>query len=184
MKKYYLIFILASLFLILTSCNKEDIEDISGELMEYYNENWISIRESKTEKKYPLQIKLFEIEREQDATLDQQRLEVIELMEKELIPDTDDAIKQFQKIELKHQKVKELNDMQIEVERLAREMLEAGIDYYKGDISESELEEMEGELSSKKDDVVDYINQLMEEYDLEFNKDEKNVEGLYEMIRK
>ncbi|MFD1068245.1 hypothetical protein [Oceanobacillus locisalsi] len=81
-----------------------------------------------------------------------------------------------------NKKIKKMNDMQIEAEEIARNTFMDIITYYEGgDISENDINQSNEELKNKYQDVLDYRDELMEEYNLEQIENENS--GYYKLKR-
>src|SRR5699024_1349647 len=107
--------------------------------------------------------------------------ETIALYKDEIIPIADDVLEQFKSVQLEHKEVIQMNDLQIEAEQFPKNLLENSIDLFEGTISEAELQQDEEKLKEKYDDVLDYRDELMEEYGLEFDEEKDEIEGYYEL---
>ena len=77
-----------------------------------------------------------------------------------------------------------MNDLQIKAEEFAKTHLENVIDLYKGNISEEQYKKNDDELKEKYDTVLEYRDELMEKYDLEYDKEKGEVDGFYELKHK
>src|SRR5699024_6294482 len=117
------------LFIVLVSCASDD--EIADELIDYYNNEWIPIHGMKT----------YEIDTARNTVMDLiQELEEndgnesIALHEVDVVAIADNIIDRFESIQLKHRKVKKLNNMQIKAEKTGKELANSMIDYANGDI--------------------------------------------------
>lgn len=73
--------------------------------------------------------------------------------------------------------------MQIKAEKTGKELAKSMIDYANGDIESSKLLQIEYELKRKYDEVHEYLEKLMDIYNLEYDWNNK-VDGFYELIHK
>lgn len=179
MKKFFtLVFVVSSLFF-LSSCASD--EEIADELIDYYNNEWIPIHAMKRKELGTSKEDFRKIMMELEEGYEK---EAIELHENDIIPIVDKVLDRFESIELKHRKVKKLNKMQIKAEEHGRDLMKSGIDYFKGDLSKSEYIQKDNELKRKYDEVNDYLEKLMENYNLEYDKTKNSIEGYYELKRK
>lgn len=108
----------------------------------------------------------------------------IALYKDETIPSFDEVLEQLESVELEHSEIKKVHELQMEAEEFARTHLERGIDYFKGDISDSKYKTYENELKEKYDAVLDYQDKLIEKYNLEYDKEKGKVDGFYELKNK
>jgi len=168
MKKYLIFtFIMFSLF-ILASCGNKDEE--AEELIQYNNDKWVPINEVKKEKLNEPENKLTKVE---DEGKDEEASTVIE---DEIIPILDDIQNEFKAVELKHKKIKKLNELEIEAEEfLIKTMEEVVIHYKGGNVSEEDLNKNNNELEEKFQEVIDYRYELMDKYDLEYVEDDESL---------
>jgi len=74
--------------------------------------------------------------------------------------------------------------MQIKAEKNGKELLESIIDYYNGDLSDSEHRQKENEAKRKYEELIDYLEELMDTYNLEYDKEKGKVDGYYELKRR
>lgn len=175
-------FILVFLF----ACSNK--EEIAAEFVHYYNEEWIPILLMKKDKMDDVQRMIMEIEHEleensDDETVSIYKEEIIDLIKLEFIPVADDVVDRFKNIQLEHKEIIKLNELQIEAEEFARTVMDSGIDYYKGDITEEAYKKKENELEKRYVEVSDYIDRLMEKYSVEFDADQDSVNGFHELRR-
>src|SRR5699024_2018880 len=166
---------ISALFLLAACGNNEEAAD---ELIDYYNEEWIPIHAMKSTEMHDAQTKLLKIMEEQGEDYEE---EAIALIKDEILPVADEVLDRLESIELEQREVKKVNDLQIEAEEFARNFLEKGIDYYKGDITDTEYLNDESKLKEKYDAALDYQDELIEKYDLKYDKEKGKVDGFYEL---
>lgn len=171
---------ISALFLLVACGNKDEAAD---ELIKYYNEEWIPIQAMKKTKTNNAQDNFLENYSKQGED-DEKNKEVIALYKDEIIPIADEVLEQLKFIELEHRKVKKMNDLQIKAEEFAKTHLENAIDLYKGNISEEQYKKNDAQLKEKYDTVLEYRDELMEKYDLEYDKEKGEVDGFYELKHK
>ncbi len=176
MPKIITLMLAVSTLFLLAACSNQD--KAASEFIEYYNEEWIPMNAMKKEKMREAQDKLSEIESNQGEDLGEK---AVALYKTETIPSFDEVLEQLESVELEHSEVKKVNKLQIEAEEFARTHLEKGIDYFKGTISDTEYRAHENELKEKYDTVLDYQDELIEKYDLEYEKKKGKVDGFYEL---
>lgn|SRR5699024_477564 len=171
------------LFILLVSCASDD--EIADELIDYYNNEWIPIHDAKESKMKTMKNTFMNlaINLEEGNEADVKK-ESIEKYETDVIPTVDKVIEQYESIQLNHRQVKKLNKKQIKVEKTERDYLESIIDYVNGDISVSKHREMENQLKEVIHEVNDYLEKLMEKYNLEYDKTKERTGGFYEIKRK
>lgn len=148
MKKIIIFIVTAFTLVILASCANYD--DVQEELLSYYNDEWLPISVfNKSETNEPLKkiIRILSERGEEDE-------EVFKIREEEIIPITEGVLKRFKSITLEHEKVKELNELQIEIAELDRDGDISSNDYIKGDITRSELWETWNELREKREAII------------------------------
>lgn len=186
MKKLVFISILISILFFFSACASKS--KTATELVQYYNEEWIPILLMKREKMDDVQRIIMEIEHELEENSDDEivslyKEEIIDLIKLEFIPVADDVVDRFKNIQLEHKEIIKLNELQIEAEEFARTVMDSGIDYYKGDITEEAYKKKENELEKRYVEVSDYIDRLMEKYSVEFDADQDSVNGFHELRR-
>ncbi len=172
----------------LSLCAKH--EEIADELIDYYNNEWIPIQVKKnkvmlnSEHKVVMIYKEFE---ESDEKFDEETKgiriteKLVTLVNEQSIPAIDQVIDKFESVELEHKKVEKLNDMKVETEMFGRSVLDKLIDHYQGNISESEFKEEQYELNKKYDEVNEYLEKLMDKYNLEYDYEKGSIDGYYEL---
>jgi|SRR5699024_5377833 len=179
MKKTIIFVILVSSFVFLTACASDD--EIADELIDYYNNEWIPIHAMKRSELGTAKEDFRKIMMESGEDHEK---EAIELHENDIIPVIDKVVDQFESIELRHRKIKKLNKMQIKAEKHGRDLMQNGIDYFKGDASKSKYIQKDNELKRKYDEVNEYLEKLMDIYNLEYDRKKDSIEGYYELKRK
>lgn len=186
MKNVAKLIITVFVLIFFTACgNKEEIVD---ELIYYYNEEWISIQAMKNKEMRNARYRLLNFQEETEEYEEGEesllfKEEIIELLIEDALPVSNQVVDRFESTQLKHKEVKRLNNMKVEAEKFAKAALEKLIDYYNGEISEYEVKEEQYELNKKYDEVNDYLEKLMEKYNLEYNSDKGSVDGFYELKR-
>lgn len=186
MKKLVSLSILISIIWFISACASES--ETATKLVHYYNEEWMPILLMKKDKMDDVQRMIMEIEHEleensDDETVSIYKEEIIDLIKLEFIPVADDVVDRFKNIKLEHKEIIKLNELQIEAEEFARTVMDDGIDYYKGDITEEAYKKKENELEKRYVEVSDYIDDLMEKYSVEFDEDKDSVNGFHELRR-
>lgn len=179
-KTMTLLFVMFSL-LLLAACGND--EKAADELVKYYNEEWISIQETKQEKMNEASSKLIDIAAADDGSGNQDET-IAALVKEDMIPVLDDILDQLEAIDLEHKDLIKLNDLQIEAEEFAKQHTANIIKNYQGELSDSKYEIEENELKEKYDDVLEYRNELMEKYEVEFDTDKDEVAGFEPLKRK
>lgn len=155
------------------SSNKE----VANEFVDYYNEEWIPIVAMKSEKMEEPLRKIGDIQ----TTQSNYEEEAVDIIESDFIPIVDEVIARLESIDLKHREVIKANDLQIEAEKHARTIFENGADYYNGDYTDMDVEKSEIELKEKYDAVLEYHEELIEKYDLEYDKEQGKVDGFFKL---
>lgn len=154
-----MILVVLTLFLLVSCSNKGEVAD---EIVQYYNEEWVSMNEMKEETMNTLVTELYELDKEG------KNQEVINLIKNEFYPSIDNILEHLESLELNNKEVKKMNDMQIEAEKYSRDRFKDTIEYYEGaNISDSELKRLSREQNKKYDDVLEYRDKLMDKYNLE-----------------
>lgn len=105
--------------------------------------------------------------------------EIIHYYNEEWVPINDMKEKEMRGLAM------EMNDLQIEAEEFAKDALKVINAYYDGDddVTEQDINQNDEELQEKYDAILDYRDELMDEYNLEQveNKDENSE--LYKLKR-
>jgi len=108
------------------------------------------------------------------------------LVKDEILPIVDEALKQLESVDTENKKVEKMNDMQINAEQFAKDTLKELIAYYKGDdVPEKAIKQSDEKLKEKYDDVLDYRDKLLDQYNLEQteNEDEDEDSKFYKIKR-
>lgn len=166
--------------LLLTACGNDN--KTADELVTYYNEEWITIQKTKQEKMNEASGKLIDIVATDDGSSNQEEA-IDALVKKDMIPVLDDILDQLEAIDLEHKDLIKLNDLQIEAEEFAKQHTANIVENYQGALSDSKYEIEENELKEKYDDVLDYRDELMERYNVEFDKDKDEFAG-FELLKR
>lgn len=178
MKKIFITLFMIFMLMAFAACASK--EEIADELIKYYNEQWIPIQVMKQNEMSDFQDKLIEMHVEQGDEVEE---EVITLLNVEAIPAADKVLAKLDAVQLEHRKIKKLHNNKIEAEELGRDLFNILIAHYRGEISKDELREKENESRNKYDEVNDYLEKLMEKYNLEYDYEKGSIEGYYEIKR-
>lgn len=163
-------------------------EEITDELIDYYNKDWIPIHVMKLRNTADGERRfrefLLELDGKDVQEMEQNELDQINrIFEEDIIPTMDRVVNRYKSVQVEHRKIKKLNEMQIEAEEFARTLMKNGINYFKGEITESEYREDVNELKRKYDEVNDYLENLMDKYNVEYDYEKDSINGYYEIKR-
>src|SRR5699024_5031556 len=133
----------------------------------YYNDDWIPINDRKENEMSDLALKLDALEEEHKND------EAIALVNDEMLTVVDKVLERLEAVDAKNKKVKKMNDMQIKAEEFLKDKSKDLITYYDGgDVSKQDINQYNEELKEKYDDVLDYRDKLMDQYNLEQTENE------------
>jgi|SRR5699024_3608413 len=170
------ILIVFSLFLI-ASCSDPDEE--AEELIEYNNDTWVPINKSKNEGISELTNELYRLEDEEKEE------EAVTVIEEEIIPILDDTHDKFKAVDLENNKVKKLNDLEVEAEELLLEKTKELATHYKGgDVTEQNISQNNRKVAEKFQEVIDYRYELIKKYNLEYVEDDESLGNLRNLKHK
>ncbi|MEN1968765.1 hypothetical protein WMZ97_11920 [Lentibacillus sp. N15] len=172
MKRMFFICISMIILLSITSCSNDD--EVAKELIDYYNNDWITVQKMKQEKLGSKKIELLrqiEIGDESANTY----------AKEEIIPSMKEILDYLHGIKLDHKEVQKLHQLQVEADEFFYEGLKDFPAHYRGEINDKEIQEKEDKLKEKYDEVLDYQEKLMEKYDLKYDQAKGKVDGFYEL---
>lgn len=152
------------------------------ELIDYYNEEWVPLQEEKEVQTDGMDMEhiLHQLSEGTDKETEELlREELVVLLEDTYIPMMDDVIEGYQSIELEHEDIQELNEMVIETEKVRKKLLEKMILVYKDEISEEELAPEQEELRITEQEDTDYLEELMDDFDVEYDEESTSIDGFY-----
>lgn len=168
MKKIIIPILIVLSSALLVSCGNKD--EVAEDLIHYNNEEWVPINEMKKKEMHGIPFELTELENEGKEG------EAIALVKDEILPIVDEVLEQLEASEPEHQKVKKLNDMQIEAEQFVKDKFKQVIIYYEGgDVSEQDIDQYDEEMRVKYQDILDYRDELIDKYNLEYVDDDETL---------
>lgn len=156
MKKKCIPFVIILIsILIISGCSNKD--KTAKELIDYYNEDWITIQKMK---EHEIGLKKYDLSRfEQDNFKKANKY-----LEDEVLPNMEQILNYVHKIEVYHKEVKELHQLQINAEEFSYQAIQDLSRYYDGKLSEEDIKQKSEELKDKYVAFFDTRNQLMDKY--------------------
>ncbi len=146
------------------------MDEVAEDLIHYNNEEWVPINEMKKKKMRGIPLELTELENEGKEE------EAIALVKDEILPVVNEVLEQLEAVEPEHQKVKKINEMQIEAEQFVKDKFKQVITYYEGgNVSEQDIDQYDEEMREKYQDILDYRDKLIDKYNLEYAGDDDTL---------
>src|SRR5699024_2592538 len=144
----------------------------------YYNEEWVPINDMKAKEMRDPISDLARLEKEN------KKKEETLLVRNKFLPIYDEVLEGLESVDMDNNKVKKMNDMQIEAEKFARDTSKDIITYYDGgDMSEQDLKQYDEEMKEKYQAVLDYRDKLIDLYNLEQTENKKGDSNFYKLKR-
>ncbi|MEN1968764.1 hypothetical protein WMZ97_11915 [Lentibacillus sp. N15] len=172
MKKMFFIWISMILLLIMTGCSNDD--EAAKELIDYYNNDWITVQKMKEENLNPKKDKLIDIENDS-------KNKASTYVKEELMPSMKEILDYLNHIELEHKEVKKLHRLEMEGEEFAYKGFKDGIAYYKGELTDDEMNENTKKLEKKYDAFLERRDKLMDKYNIVWVDDSSSESGYQKM---
>ncbi|MFD1067899.1 hypothetical protein [Oceanobacillus locisalsi] len=176
MKKIIIPIFIVIIALLLVSC--EDKDEVADEIVEFYNEEWVPINDMKEKGMADIPLELTRLEEEGESD------EVIGLIKDEIIPLLDRVMERLKSVNPKNEKIEKMIDLQIEAEEFSKNIFGEARTYYENDnVTDQDIEQYNEELDEKYQEVLDYRDELMEEYNLEQIEKKDRDSNFYKLKR-
>jgi len=172
MEKGIMIWISTVVIFILSGCSKD--EDIANELIDYYNNDWIAFQQMKQEALGKNQMELLQQQEQSDE-------KASNFVEEEVLPNMEEIIDYLHSIKLEHKSIKKLHQLQIEAEEYAYEGIKEYPAYYRGEVTDEEMNEYSEELEQKYDAFFIQLEKMMKKYEVTWDK-HSYENGYYQLI--
>lgn len=160
--------------LVLSSCGQN--EEVTDELIQYYNEDRPKLEAERAETMDDSQSHLTYLENTDGKETSK------EYLEKTMLPELASFIEKEKAIHLDHEEVQELHQLLIDADEFAYDTLQdKGLAYYQGDIERKELIDANEDLEEMYDTFFAHRDALMKKHSLVI-EEKMNDKGSYDEV--
>jgi len=143
-------------------CSSND--EVTKELINYYNNNWITVQKMKEEGIGKKRLELLRTEEEGNEKAG-------DFVEEEILPSMQEVLDYLHDVKLEHKENQKLHQLQVEAEEFFYKSLQDGAENYRGKVSDDEIYKNTDKLEEKYDAFLERRDELMKKYNIEWDED-------------